>query len=358
MAEGLIRLLISDATFEDKFLMWSSPPFRLDQKGAVRYMPNDSIREIAIYNGNIEYDVRFETNDMGLIDHVNYLESGEANNTTSRIAFVGDSFVAGAGGNNPWVPQLRDRIRQSGDGIQIYNLGVEGAGIEHFRRLLASISSEIPLDKIIIFAISNDFTRPFWRPLITIDEVRFCPLEEAESVCAKRVPIATIIDANAGEDEILARVAELRTARQTAAEQTASEELPYLLRNSRLFMLIYNFYNHNPLLAAGEKKQHVSDALLYFVQKENLTALKNIIDMFPDTPVHLVHLPERHEVRAGHYDLELEENTRKLGIEYFHALSHCDWSENMYHPNDPHPNDYGYTSISTCVENYLFPARH
>ena len=360
LAEMGIRLLISDATFEDKFLMWNSPHFRLDQNGAVRYLPRESIREVAVYNGQIEYDLRYETNNMGFIDHVDYLEQTASDTIKNHIAFVGDSFLAGSGGVRPWVPELRDRIRKRHRDTQIYNLGVVGAGIEHFRRLLSSVAEEIPFDEIIIFAISNDFTRPFWRPLTTSEEIRFCPMNEAEHVCAKRSPIATIFNANSGENEILERATELRTERFAASQQSEKRGTdgapPYLLRNSRLFMLLYNLYHENPLVAAGEKRQQVSDALMYFAKKENFKAFEEIRSQFPDIPIRLVHFPEKHEVRSGRYDLDLEDNARRLGIEYFPALERCDWSVDMYHPNDPHPNPHGYANITTCVENYLFPA--
>ena len=360
MAEIGIRVLISEATFEDKFLMRTVQNFHLDHYGAVRYVPNKSIRELGVYYGQIEYDLRYQTNDMGFIDHVNYLELTESDIITNHVVFVGDSFLAGQGGNSPWVPRLRDRVRQHKNDTQIYNLGIEGAGIEHFRRLLVSVAEDISYDEIVIFAISNDFTRPFWRPLNTPGEIRLCPLGEADNVCAKRSPMATIINANATESEILQRAAELGAARLTATVQSkdrpSPEAPPNLLRNSRLFMLIYNLYQENPLIAAGEKTQRVSDALLYFAKNENFNALDRIRTSFPSTPIRLVHLPERHEVSSGHYDLDLKDHTRRLEIEYFPALTQCDWSVDMFHPNDPHPNPHGYANVSTCVENYLFPA--
>ena len=69
-----------------------------------------------------------------------------------------------------------------------------------------------------------------------------------------------------------------------------------------------------------------------------------------------MHLPERHEVKSGRYDLgDLGSLATSLDIEYFPALDRCEWSVSMYHPNDPHPNAQGYAMLSACIEAYLFP---
>lgn len=360
IAEMAVRFLYSTPEFSDRFLLWSSPHYRLDNNGAVRYLPNESVREITVYYGEIEYDIRYSTNDMGLIDHRNYASESKADPYTRRIAFVGDSLTAGQGAEPPWVPQLRDRVQTTDPGVWIYNLGVSGAGVQHFRKLLQSLGQAIDFDEIVLLAISNDFYRPFWWPLTRPGTIRFCLEDETRETCAKRTPIATVIDANASEEDILARVENLRRQRTQEAQAgdriAESGTLSGLLGQSRLFMLLYDIAQDNPLFAVGEKDQRVSRALKDFVKRENFQALEGIRADFPDIPIRLVHLPERHEVQSGRYDLEdLGNLATSLDIEYFPALNRCEWSASMYHPNDPHPNERGYATLSACIEAYLFP---
>ena len=94
-------------------------------------IPNESVRTVAIYTGRIEYDVKYQTNNMGFIDHKDY----DKNQPIERsIAFVGDSFTAGYHGGTPWVPGLRDKLAHDND-LEIYNLGVDGTGIIHFEKI-------------------------------------------------------------------------------------------------------------------------------------------------------------------------------------------------------------------------------
>ena len=129
-AELAIRALFSEATFRDQFLMWSSPLFLMEENGAIRHLPDQEVREVAVYEGEIEYDIRFRTNNFGFIDEIDY-EPTSGNSDKRSVVFVGDSFTAGTGGG-PWVAELRERVIKYSDEVLIYNLGLVGAGFEHF----------------------------------------------------------------------------------------------------------------------------------------------------------------------------------------------------------------------------------
>ena len=113
-------------------LMYSSKTSQLDQNGAVHYEPNKKIRTVTVYNNKIEYDVHFNTNNLGFVDDKDY----EYDNAPDkrRYAFVGDSFTAGYHAGASWVPKLRRNIE--GENIKIFNLGVGGTGIKHFYLLI------------------------------------------------------------------------------------------------------------------------------------------------------------------------------------------------------------------------------
>jgi len=355
LAETAIRLLFSKPEYSNRFLFWSSPHLVLDEHGAVRYLANETVRKISMYGTEIEYDLTYQTNNMGLVDTVDYDVSTDGRGADRHIALVGDSITAGSGGTG-WIPVLRKQIDSAYRGIELYNLGVSGAGVEHFYKLLNSVAHDIQFTDIIIIAISNDFQRPMWRPLTTTSEIRFCPFEESDEVCRKRLPVARVVDFDITEahvTQLADRLIKKRAERDGAEKSDDAFAFGGLMRHSRLFDLVYNLYHDLPLFAAGERKQRVSPALKRFVVSKNIRMLGKIRDQFPAANIHLIQLPERHEVLSGRYDRDMRGQVEQLGVAFFPALERCSWSEDMYHLYDLHPNDKGYESITTCVKEYL-----
>ena len=86
----------------ERVALFTSPNWVAPGRG-VRWAADTPIRTLAVYGDRIPYDVRFETNDLGYIDHRDYgVESAVP--VADRWAFVGDSFTAGYHGGDPWVP--------------------------------------------------------------------------------------------------------------------------------------------------------------------------------------------------------------------------------------------------------------
>lgn len=357
LAEITIRFLFSRPEYSNRFLFWSSPHLVLDEHGAVRYLPDEMVRKISMYSNKIEYDLVYQTNNMGLIDTVDYEVSQGSDAVGHHIALVGDSITAGSGAS-AWVPVLREQIQSETNDVELYNLGVSGAGIEHFSKLLKSVSSDIQFTDIIIIAISNDFQRPMWRPLTTSSEIRFCPFEESDEVCRKRLPVARVIDFDITSEQVIALADELinqRAEQAAAAESNDAVSFTGLMRNSRLFDLGYTLYHDMPLFAAGERTQRVNPALKRFVVNKNIQMLTDIREQFPEANIHLVHLPERHEVLSENYDRDIREHVEGQRVVYFPALQQCSWAGDMYHLYDLHPNEKGYEAITRCVKDYLSP---
>lgn len=157
------------------------------------------IRTIAVYNNKIEYDVDFNTNNLGFVDDKDY--QYEIAPHKKYYAFVGDSFTAGYHGREPWIPKLRRNLKERN--IEIFNLGIEGTGIEHFYRLLKSTSKQLYITHIVILAISNDFNRNLWYPLTNSSEIWICPDNLNSAECIKRPYIARIIHPTISNEKIL-----------------------------------------------------------------------------------------------------------------------------------------------------------
>ena len=98
LAEGLARVLSPFPEKYDRLWMLGSPTFQTDHGGAVRYVPNQTGRSVILQGGDIVYDVRFHTNDLGFIDHEDYSSDGErpADHARPLVDEAGVRFTARA----------------------------------------------------------------------------------------------------------------------------------------------------------------------------------------------------------------------------------------------------------------------
>lgn len=322
-------------------LFFSSPTFRLDSNGAVRLLPNQVIRTAIVRDSQIVYDVRFETNNLGFVDDRDY--GAAAAPGRASYVLVGDSFTAGFHGGRTWIPQMRDDAESAG--ADLYNLGVSGTGIEHFRRLLLSTRREIPFNHIVLVVITNDFSRLFWFPVVRDKEIRFC-VEDSGDACLSQPYVAKVIPPDAGQDTILSAAAKAGMDKQRSEYADAGNAWTRVLKESRLFRL--GLAAARRLTAKRRSDRRTRRAWLN---------LRKIREDFPSTEIRLVHLPQKDEVAAGEYFMDVGTIAEGVGIRYFPALHECDWSEDMFFRLDPHPNAKGYRNIAACVSRYLFGSR-
>ena len=322
--------------------MTSSPHVRLDTRGAVRHIPNETVRLVAIYDGSVEFDMVVRTNSHGLVDHRDY----PVNPRSSRhYALVGNSFAYGMGAE-PWVPKLRDALRAEEPDIEIYNLGLSGASVQHYRKLVSSVAAELPLTHIVAIAISNDFYRPWWEPGMTSAGMQLC--RKDRPLCTKP-PV--LIDRGAPLDELLKRAQALAEAAESERRMNPDPAWKRALWRSRLYLLVRAAVRRVYHRFVAPEPEGFEDPALLDV---NLEALAGMRADFPSLPITLAHFPQKEELEAGHYLLRLDEQAAKLGMDYFPALTRCSWSKEMYHRLDGHPNENGYQNFADCLSKHLF----
>jgi hypothetical protein len=314
----------------------------LDERGAVRHVPNEKVRMVSIVEDSLEFDVRFRTNSHGLVDHRNYPVSA---NSRRHYAFVGDSFTYGMGAE-PWVPRLRDRVRERDAEVEIYNLGLNGASIQHFRALLSSIAQELPITHVVLIPISNDFYRPWWVPTSRPDGTYMC--FEPRPDCTIVRPGFARIDYEADPHSIVKRFRDSKAA--AVAQQPIDPWWKRALWKSRLYVVARSQVR---LLIYGEPERDPADLEDPSRLGENMEALAAIRKEFHALPITLAHFPQMDEVRNGEYALDVAEAVSRIGIDYFPALTECSWSTDMYHPVNRHPNAYGYSSFAACLWDHL-----
>ena len=168
--------------------------------------------------------------------------------------------------------------------------------------------------------------------------------------------MATVIPLDSSREEIFEQVAHVESLRKLENSRHSST-LPKVLQGSRVVELLTKYVKEEPLFALAEKHQEIGKSLKSYMQDENLKMLETIRKEFPDKTIHLVHLPEKEEVEAKNYEVEVAEIASDLDVNYFPALKACDWSIDLFHPNDTHPNKAGYKRVTDCVEQYLFAKR-
>jgi hypothetical protein len=343
LGEVVVRMALPEVP--PSLVAISSPHFLLDARGAVRHTPNETIRMVSLYDTTIEFDITYQTNNLGLVDHRDYPVDLDSR---FHYAFVGNSFTYGMGAD-PWVPRLRDTLRARRADLELYNLGVNGASILHFRALLSSFAEEMPLTHIVLIPISNDFYRPWWVPVPSPSGMRLC---RHPPDCGN-APLFPLMDHDATYSALVRWNREQQAARASRQEVTD----PWWKRalwHSQLYLLarrgLRGVYRH---VVGHEPEPDVAGLEQPQLLGPNLDALAGIRTDFPELPITLAHFPQIEEVRAGRYTLELADPVSERGIDYFPALTRCDWSPEMFHRVNAHPNAAGYENFAQCLSQYL-----
>jgi hypothetical protein len=341
IGELAIRLIKPVYDYRDRSLLFSSPTFKVYSGGSVRYFPNEKIREIAIYGDKIEYDVLYNTNNLGFVDSKNYIQESVAGK--KYYALVGDSFTTGVNGGTPWVPKLRSNKANA----EVYNFGVAATGFDHFYRLLHDMKDRLKITHVIIVAITDDFYRGYWHPSVVNDTISFCSESGPHSRC-QPVPVASIIPLNISEKDL--REISGKKYKQIRAkidELNAANGL-----RSKIESLLYDdsaIYYYTKVLLDSYKRQHQPSNIDYALE-----SMRQIKAEFPLAEIHLIHLPQKYEVKTKNYHINIAGQVNELGIKYYPALEKCSWTMDMFFPRDGHPNNYGYENIAKCVSSYLF----
>ena len=325
LVEGVLRSFYADYLYTGsgaRSLYYSSPNLMMtDDNKSVHYVPNTDIRSIAVYYNKVEYDTKHHANNFGFLSDENYVKENK-----SGVAFVGDSFTAGVGSTKPWIPELNTKYKN----INLYNLGVTGTGIWNFYHTLITNQNALNFDTIVIMSISDDLRRHQWYPVEKNNYLYFCYEGDMIHACKKDQRIAKFIQYDTDESTLL-----------------QPEEM-YIYK---AFQLLKHKYE---TLEKQNKPKPIKSVLLTNLNYDMvyITKIKEFADQ-TGKKVIFVHIPEKREVTAKYYRCKIKDDIEKLGIEYHPLLLTHHFDLSMYHKNDGHPNNKGYTYISSIVEEIL-----
>ena len=298
-------------------------------RGTVRYAPNRSLRTLSVYGPRREFDVRFPTNNLGFVDHRDYPLAVKDRN----IAVVGDSYTAGYHGGEPWVPKLRDSLPRA----NVYNLGVTGAGFEHFAALLGDVSEALAVNEVVIVAISSDVTRKNWRPVGDRGRLHFCAVDTSREACLAKGSAVLILGDDKSDGSVAARIEEFYDSLPLPGVRR------YLSRHTHIGRIFHS--------RTWKRRSKPLDPVA--VPGFAVQALKTIRKQFPAAPITLVQVPEKREVLAAAYSADLAAAAKAAGIGYLDGLRVCGLVEDDYFSQDPHPNAGGYGKIHRCIAEVL-----
>ncbi len=309
--------------------------------GGVAYAAKQLLRTIAVHGRSIAYDVRFPTNDFGLIDEIDYGDTshtapaGENKPLGRTIAVAGESFTAGYHGGGPWILDLRERLRAQEPWAQVYNLGVDGVGLSNALPLLERINRVVPISDVLIVAVSEALLRAPFQPVEDEAGIRFCAVATPKELCLASKPVhPTFTEPFADADAL--RQAE--AFRQTWAAVGTGRLVEFLKYQTVLGALAYRVIEQRRYARFGA---------------ENLNRLAEITQRFPNVKLAVLHLPDKREVMTAAYAAALGEVVRSRGYGYFSGLERCALEQGDFHANDHHPNAKGYAKIASCAASVL-----
>lgn len=347
VTELALRLFnVAQYSLHDQILFYTLPAFSGDVETGVRYVPNATIREVAVYGDQIDYDVVQTTNNLGFYDNIDYLPTTD---DRRNVVFIGDSFTAGSGGFS-WLPQLREAALKNSHS-NIFNLGVGSASVHHFAPLLDSFNNTIPFDEVNIIVIANDFYRPFWLPVQKEDALWFCRANGTLNDCSERTaPLIYGTTIDESQNSILERSRLIYRDRRGNKQKSAS-----ILTDSRIFTV---FCDGVADVFTGDAVEHYCPHLkvryLHSYTKNAtyqhaLAALLELPKTYPNVKFRLLYLPEKGDASNGRYALDLAQDFADNAFEFVPLLNKCGFTRRDYYPNDGHLTKDGYRKLRDCV---------
>lgn len=322
LAEFFFRAYIGDRG--ERVQYFSSRALVAGLGGAMHYQPLSRVRSKAVYDGVVEFDVTFPTNNLGYIDSIDYHRVP----ADRAVAVVGDSFTAGYHGGEPWVPKLRAIPELKGR--MVYNLGVDGVGTKAFLASLRRVESRLAFDTVLMIGISPDFTRPLLRPLERDGLLWLCPTDQTDEQC-----LATPTDLRALDPA--------SPPTQEPAHLPGKSPLDFLRGIVRAVF---------PSLSSLQRNLRASLRLTAELPEAAAQTFADFRQWGGDRTLVFLHIPLRDEAERQAFLTPLQEIAKAHGIRYVSGLE-CGFTVKDYMTRDMHPNAAGYDRIRACASAAL-----
>ena len=313
--------------WEDRLMFFSGGKIFENFEGGFKYAPNRQIGSETYYINaddrsklDLEYKYTVRTNNLGLVQTTDAVPDKPA------ILILGDSYVDGQGAS-PWFYKLESWAAEAQSAYQILNGGILGTGIEQFRNLYEDLRGKVPIKKVIIVFISNDWIRPVWqmppRTLKCLADWQVCTGNED----FYGLPVAE--DAKDGQ---VRKIADYRLSGPKSLKQRL-----------RPFALVRFTWNAASAILHGDQIAH------------NKTAAAELVETLGRDNTLFIHLPQKDELLTGISPLgiNMQEHLRSENYRLFDGFQQCNLVITDFHLNDGHPTAVGYDKVRICIENAI-----
>lgn len=295
-----------------------------------KYKANKTIHAETFFeinkNFKKEYSYSFKTNNFGLVQEKDLEKSKKS------ILLLGASFVEGQGAK-PWVNNLKLINEQ----FQLINGGILGTGPQQMENLEKHISIDFKIDKLLFFYLGGEFRRdPFSIPLNTITCLKnYLNCEGNENFYG--FPFK---EKNPYEFLLFLENYRLMSFKNIDKFKYYRRLVKNKISNLYIFKIPTNFLK-NSFYKTKNKKII-----------KNISSVDNLINKY-NKNIYFIQLNTKQQIGFGktYETLFAEDFLLKKNVNHFY----CDFDNdiNNFHPNDGHPNKYGYESLRNCVQEIL-----
>lgn len=292
------------------------------------YWPQATVRQVAVYPAtaadelSIEYDVTFETNNQGHVQH----KATFCGRTT--IAIIGDSFTEGQGAR-PWFYDLENEIALPNG--QLVNFGLMGTGVSGWRSMLDHYAHCYNITKLVVIFIGDDWYRPIWE--FSAGQLACLSGEQA---CHDSTALYYRMQLSDPASDVLAaaRLRNIERHAQSGPSHSGLRSIDLISTGAeRLF----------DMFITQKRERRFEEAQASFVA---------MMSRFEKDSYRLIHVTMKDEA-AGH---PLREDSERAlawlnGKDF--EVSSCPLDESDFHDRDGHPNEAGYVKIRQCAERAI-----
>lgn len=300
------------------------------QDNFFKYAPNKTIHAETFFelnnNFNKEYSYSFNTNNFGLV------QNNDLENTKKSILLLGASFVEGQGAE-PWVNSLKLSQQE----FQIINGGILGTGPQQMESLEKHISNNYKINKLLFFYLGGEFRRdPYSIPSNTVKCLKnYLQCEGNENFYG--FPFK---EKNPHEFLLFLENYRINSFKNIDKFKYYRRLIRKKISNLYIIHIPTNFLKN--LFYKTKNKKII----------KNINSVNRLIEKY-NKDIYFVQLNTKHQIGFGktYETLFVEDFLSKKNVKHFY----CDFDNdiNNFHPNDGHPNKFGYTSLKNCVQKII-----
>ena len=305
--------------------------------GIRSYTPSSTIRHIAVYGNQIEYDYVFRTDKYGF--RKTYQCESLAGART-LLAIGGDSFTEGQGAQLSWTSELQSLLCKNK--INSINTATAGSGLLEMERSLAFAKNSLGASKAIIAIIPDDIYRPHFNVISSAE----CSMYEGSERqgCGALATWWHIQFSSTSE-----QITSFAEGKQDYGLVPAFKLVFGLISSGVKEFLRSNLFS--PRYMSPLKQNLIESSADAVNRLRSIYGVDNLLLLVLPTKKDLLLEGEgSDEVRRNDFSVFLSSLARDVQVV---DVRDCDLQGKHFYELDSHPNDSGQELLGGCVVNAL-----